>query len=96
MDKVSALLPKVLRKRGIKDEADASLVVHTANQWLQQQDGILATSVAAMRFAQNTLTFCTQSSVAAAEMHARTSDLLQALRERFPALEIEQVRVLRS
>lgn len=95
MDRLSTLLPKVLRKHGIKDEADAALVVHTANQWLQEQGGILTTSVAAMRFARNTLTLCTQSSVAAEEVRGKNEELLSALRERLPGIVVETVHIVR-
>lgn len=95
MDRLSTLLPKVLRKRGIKDEADAALVVHAANQWLQQQGGILASSVATMRYSGNSLTLCTQSSVAAEEARGKSEELLEALRERLPGIVIETVRTVR-
>jgi len=95
MESLSAILPKVLQKRGIKAEADASLVVHAANEWLQKQGGIFATSVAAMRFAENTLTLCTQSSVAAEEARVHSQELQEALQDRLPGMTIETVRIVR-
>lgn len=96
MDRLSLLLPKVLLKRGIKDEANASLVVHATNAWLQEQGGIFATSVAAMKFTTNILTLCTQSSVAAEETRGKTQELKQALMDRLPSVTIETIRIIRK
>lgn len=35
MDHVSSLIPSVLRKRGLYDEAHASMIVFRAKKWLQ-------------------------------------------------------------
>jgi hypothetical protein len=35
MDKLSNLIPRVLRRRGLNDEATASYVTYLANQWIE-------------------------------------------------------------
>ena len=96
MDHIAILLPKVLRKRGLKDEADAAYVVHTANQWIRENMGELAQDIRATKFVSPVLVLGTSSSVAAQECTGRNEELLSHLRERLPGLPIERVRFLRE
>ena len=92
MDHISTLLPKVLRKRGIKDEADASLVVHEASMWLRRS-GVPGKVT---KLKSGTLFIEAPSSIAAQECHASSNELLEALRLRFPDITIENVRIVRE
>lgn len=92
MDSVSSLLPKVLRKRGIKDEADASLVTFAANQWMKEH-AILAE---AKKLNGGVLFIEVASSIAAQECHGKTVDLLEEMQKQFPGIGVENVRILRS
>ena len=92
MDHISLLLPKVLRKRGIKDQADASLVVHTATQWLEGK----VSGVRPTKFAAGTLFIETTTSIAAQECQSLAHDLLDVLKDSFPAMKIEKVRIVRQ
>ena len=92
MDHISLLLPKVLRKRGIKDQADASLIVYTATQWLEGKlPGVRPT-----KFTTGTLFIEAATSIAAQECYALTQDLLAALQSNFPSITIDRVRILRE
>ena len=92
MDSVSSLLPKVLRKRGIKDEADASLVVFAANEWLKKH----AVLAMAKKLNGGTLFIEVASSIAAQECHGKSTDLLEEMQKQFPGILIENVRILRG
>jgi len=96
MDHISALLPKVLAKRGIKGEADASHVVFGASQWLREKSGGLAGAVAATKFTMGTLILEVRSSVVAQECMGLTEELLKSLQKRFPGVRIERIRILRA
>ena len=92
MDHISLLLPKVLRKRGIKDQADASLIVHTATQWLEGK----ISGVRPTKFATGILFIEAATSIAAQEAHGLSEELLSALHGRFPDAKVERVRILRE
>jgi hypothetical protein len=94
MDRLSALLPKVLHKRGIKHEADASLVVYHAQKWLKEHDAQEGTNVTKLQY--GTLFIETLSSVAAQECHGMTNDLLEELQATFPNVTLDTIRILRS
>jgi hypothetical protein len=92
MDHISTLLPKVLRKRGIKDEADASLIVFAANAWLKIHAGGIAT---ASKCSAGTLFLEVISSVAGQECAGRSEELLEFLRSKYPGTPLEKVRIQR-
>lgn len=94
MDKISTLLPKVLHKRGIKHEADASLIVHHAQKWLKEHGAPEDTNVT--KFQDRTLFIETASSVAAQECHGMTNDLSEELQATFPNVTLDTIRILRS
>ena len=79
MDHISTLLPKTLRKHGLKDEADASLVVHHAQEWLEEH-GTMDAKV--MKLEQANLIIEVASSIAAQEVHAKSDELLASLQEK--------------
>ena len=95
MDKLSALLPKVLRKHGIKDEVDASWVTYKATAWLQKQSPDLS-GVRASKLEGSTLFVEVPSSIAAQECAALREGLLEELRREFPSTRIETIRILRE
>ncbi len=94
MEHISTLLPKILRKRGIKEEADASLVTYVAEQWLKAQGN--SPDARVTKLCAGTLFIEVASSVAAQELHAKSEELLAALRERFPDLPQTTVRIVRG
>ena len=94
MDKISALLPKVLNKRGLRHEADASLVVYTANVWLQTNHA--PKDAMATTYVRGELTLTVQNAIAGQECYALHDDLLLALQKKFPVLPIQRIRIHRS
>ena len=96
MEHISTLLPKVLRKRGIKDEADASLVTFAAERWLKEYAEDIVPQVQATKFMDRTLFLKVESSIAAQECYARNEELLLHLRKEFPAIPCEKVCILRA
>lgn len=96
MEHISTLLPKVLRKRGIKDEADASLVCFAAERWFGEYAEDLVTKVRVTKFVDRTLFLAVESSIAAQECYARNEELLQYLRTEFGTIPLEKVCILRA
>lgn len=94
MDRLSSLIPKTLRKHGMKDEADAALVVHRAREWLLKNSGV--DGVVVKKFQDGILVLEAETSVAAQECRSMMEELLTALRDEFPALTIKETRILRS
>lgn len=93
MDHISTLLSKALRKRGLKDQADASLVVYTAQKWLKEKGLKNAT---AEKLDNGALFIEVESSIAAQECHAQKEDLLSSLQKTFPDIAVNQVRIMRK
>lgn len=93
MDRLSTLLPKALRKRGLKDQADASLVVHTAQTWLKEKG---LEDASAEKLENGTLFIEVESSIAAQECHAQKEELLSSLQKTFPTIAVNQVRIMRK
>lgn len=93
MDHISQLLPKALRKHGLKDEVDASMIAHSAQSWITEQklNGVTVT-----KFQDHTIVIEVTSSVIAEECHALTEALLEHLRNEFPLQRIDGVRILRE
>ena len=96
MDHIATLLPKVLRKRGIKDEAEASLVAFTADRWFTAFAPDIVPQVQVTKFMDRTLFLKVESSIAAQECYARNEELLLYLRKEFPAIPCEKVCILRA
>lgn len=93
MHRLSLLLPKVLHRRGLKDQADASLIVFRANEWLKEygaSEDILATTLK-----DGTLLMTVERPVAAQECHALSEDLLLALQKEYPSVLLKNVRIVR-
>lgn len=94
MDKVSSLLPKVLQKRGLKNEVDASHIVHIANMWLKEHGA--PDDASATKYQNRVLVIEVSTPVSAQECHGVSNDLLQALRIKFTALPPERILILRN
>lgn len=94
MDRVSFLLPKVLQKRGLKDEVDASHVVHIANLWLKRHGA--PTDAAATKYQNGAVIVTVGNSMSAQECHGLSQNLLQELRITFSSLGFEKILILRE
>lgn len=94
MDKVSSLISKVLSKRGLKGEADASFIVHIANEWLHEHSA--SESAIATTYKYGELTVTVSSAIAGQECYAISEDLLLAVQKKFPSARITKIRIQRS
>ena len=94
MDKISALLPKVLRKRGLKDEADASHVVFAADAWLRSHSA--PEDAMAQKLRNGELIIKVEHSASAQECHALSHVLLHELKTEFSNLPLDRIRILRK
>ena len=94
MERISFLLPKVLQKRGLKDEVDASHIVHIANVWLKENGA--PEDASAMKYQNRVLVIEVSTPVSAQECHGLSSDLLQILRTKHTALPPERILILRK
>src|SRR3989344_4092473 len=94
MDKISALLPKVLQKRGLKDEVDASHIVHITNAWLKENGA--PEDATATKYQNRVLMIEVSTPVSAQECHGLSNDLLQILRTKHTALPPERILILRK
>lgn len=94
MDRVSFLLPKVLRKRGLKDEVDASHVVHIANMWLKEHGA--PDDATATKYRDGALVIEVSTPVSAQECHGLSGDLLQSLRTKTAPPPPERILILRN
>jgi len=94
MDHISALLPKVLQKRGLKGQADASIVVHKANIWFDHHEAPQGTEATMLR--DGILSIEVDTSTAAQECHMMTGELLDELCKQFPNMRINKVCIKRK
>ena len=94
MDRISFLLPKVLEKRGMKNEADASLLVHTANIWLSEHSA--PEDAEATIFKEDALMIECSSAASSQDCHALSEDLLSYLRQSFPHIPLKRIVLLRE
>jgi hypothetical protein len=92
MDRLSTLLSKILRKHGIKDEAEASLIVHAATQWFAMNLPASEGSITVQKLEGGTLLVACAQAPLQQECFARQEDLLQYLREKYPQIPIERIR----
>ncbi len=95
MDKVSLLLGKVLRKRGLQDQAAASYAVYLANEWLCLHCAPIAKSIQAVSLTHSILLIESDHGIASQELTGR----IEHLREYLNTLDgvcISEIRIMRS
>jgi hypothetical protein len=96
MQRVGEILQRVLAKRGLKAEADASLLLAKANRWLAEKLGNIAGDAKAVKFKNGELTLEARTSIAVQEAHSLQRELRAHLHRELPTANIEQVRIVRS
>lgn len=79
MDHVSSLVPKVLRKRGLYDEAHASMVVYRAKKWLEEMHPDIAPALHPHALKDGILTIHSLHSIAQQEGALLSAELLAFL-----------------
>ncbi|MDD4627933.1 MAG: DciA family protein [Candidatus Peribacteraceae bacterium] len=97
MDRLSSFLPQILNKRGLLVRAEASLVIHHAEQWLKEtlpnlKDGITAKSLGE----DGTLLIECAHSVAAQECQIELPHLILFLRDHCGHSSLRTARIIRS
>lgn len=95
MDRVKDLLGKVLRRRGLQNEAAAAHAVYLANAWIASAMPSFADSVRVRNVKDNTLLIECMHSVAAQEVTQRSIELLEYLRKE-AGIPLSGTRVLRA
>lgn len=80
MDRLSALLPAALRRRGMGPQGEAALAVHRASQWLTSRTPALCPLVRPERLKDGVLTIACANAVAMQECQGLAADLLAYLR----------------
>ncbi len=86
MDKVSSVLSTVLRRRGLKHHADASLAIHHADAWIHLHARGLAGMVEAKTLKDGILSVHCSNAVALQEMQGLLQKLQQHLQKEGVAL----------
>lgn len=94
MQKAATLLPKVLRRHGLKGEADASLVIHKANEWMEENGA--PEDAKATKLKDSTLFIEVAHSTSAQECLAISDDLLHWLQKMYYGSLIQKLRILRK
>lgn len=79
MDSLRSLLPKVLSRRGIKNQAVAALIVHKAQCWLTETLPGLHGIIAVQKMQDRVLVIACQNSIAAHECMQLAGRLLEYL-----------------
>jgi len=96
VDHIRTLLPKVLRKRGLGDQVEASLIVFQAQQWIEKELTHVSAALSASQFKDGVLIIETQHSAASQECHLRKEDLEKYLKEECGHAALEGVRMKRA
>jgi len=96
MDHIRTLLPKVLRKRGLHDQADAALVVYHAQRWLVEHLPSFQKELSVTHYKDGSLVITSSHSIAAQECKAVQEDLCSYLREECDHSGIKEIRINRA
>ena len=77
MDSLQSLLPKVLNRRGLHKQAQASLVTHHAQEWIRRELPAMQNEILVKHLSNGILTIACTNAIAGQECQM----LLPALRE---------------
>jgi len=94
MDSLQSLLPSVLRKRGLKDQADAALLIHRTQGWLTET--LPHSHILAKSFSNGELCIECGDSVAAQECQGQLEQLKEYLATQGDIPQPANIRLLRS
>ena len=97
MDRISQILPGVLRAKGLKQHADAALVLHRARAWIAESLPDIRTAVSAQTLQEDgTLIIECGNSSATQECLAALPHLKLFLREECGFLPVRTIRLIRT
>ncbi len=91
---IKELLPKVLKKRGLQDHAEAAHVILHAQEWIIVEFDSFQDQLIAKSFKDNILLINAENSIAAQELNVRISDLKAHLISKEHL--INEIRIVRS
>ncbi|MDO8649543.1 MAG: DciA family protein [Candidatus Peregrinibacteria bacterium] len=96
MDHIGSILSKVLKKRGLHGHAEASLVVHRAQEWINDHLPLVAAALHPRTFTDGTLIIAADHAIALQECQMEIPALQTWLTaEAHPAL-VKDIRLLRA
>ena len=96
MDRAFNILPGVLGKRGLKQHADAALVVHRVQEWFSKRFPSLVRYVHIRSVKDGILFIDCAHSIALQESTAAVEDLKLFLAQECPFATIEDIRIVRT
>lgn len=96
MDKLSTLLPKVLNKRGLRNEANAALVVYHANLWIEDHMPEFQPVLRAVSYTDKKLVMDTDNSIAAQELRSHQPILIEYLSTMESMSPVDEIDIRRS
>lgn len=68
MDKVSDLIPRVLSRRGLKDQANASYVTYAATEWITQNMPMFSDAIHVLSLKDSVLKIACDHPIASQEL----------------------------
>lgn len=80
MDRISQLIPKVLSKKGLKDQAQASYTVYSCREWIYEHLPSVAQQLHPKKISDGVLTVHSDHSIASQELSQAKEELLEYLR----------------
>lgn len=96
MERLSHLLPKVLKQRGLHDEMVAGLVVKRAEEWIAAHLPVHVPTLHVKKFASGTVIIHADNPIALAECSLRLHELVRHLQATLTDAGIRTVRVVRG
>ncbi len=93
MDKVSHLIPKVLQRRGLSDDANASYVVFLANEWIEEHLPQCCDHANVASYSAGAVHIEVDTPAMAEELSMVTKVLLQSL-NRYEGIYVQEIRVI--
>ncbi|OGJ56237.1 hypothetical protein A2635_03335 [Candidatus Peribacteria bacterium RIFCSPHIGHO2_01_FULL_51_9] len=95
MDRLSSLLPKVLRRRGLHGHAQSALVMHCARRWLDEKLPLTKEMISVTKCEDGVLFVACTEAIALQECQAVFADLKGFLMTE-TSVQIEEIRAIRT
>ncbi len=96
MDRAGDILKRVLNQKGLLKEAQASMVVVKADEWVQARLPAVASHIHTDKLQDGVLLMACDNSIAAQECQQGSAGLLSYLAQECPTVSIREIRTLRS
>ncbi len=96
MDSLHSILPRVLRKRGLHQQASASLVTFAAQKWIHSALPHIADALRVSTFSHASLSIMCKHSIAAQECQPLLPALKEYLAKECRPMLVEEIRLVRE